>query len=228
MDPKDYCLKLYKELKDNGQEERARMQTAYMKNKFAFAGLTTAERRALQKAFEKEFGAPTPDNYRDIVYLLWNIELRDCQMVAVDIMVKNKRNYKAEDLSLITYCITHHSWWDTVDMLAAHCAGTWFMMFPDKIKDITKQWMGSGNLWLQRSALLFQLKYKTDTDTELLEKYITRLTTHNDFFIRKAIGWILREYGKTNPEWVLEFVERTSMSELSRREALKRLTKQQS
>lgn len=218
-----YVVAYHNELRKHGNEDRAKMQTAYMKNKYSFVGLTMKERRDIHKTFDKEHGAPCNDNFRDIVYLLWNIDIRDCQMSGLDIMVKNKKHYREEDIKLIEYCITTKSWWDTVDMLASHCAGTWFMKFPDRIKDITERWMESGNMWLQRTALLFQLKYKADTDTGLLSSLITRLTYHEDFFIRKAIGWILREYGKTNPEWVLDFVERTEMSELSRREAIRRL-----
>ena len=223
MDSGEYTISFYKMLRSHGDKDRAKMQTAYMKNKFAFVGLTMKERRDLQKAFEKEHGSPSGENFRDIVYLLWNIDLRDCQMSALDIMVKSKKYYREEDIKLIEYCITQKSWWDTVDMLASHCAGSWFQKYPERIAEVTGKWMDSGNMWLQRTALLFQLKYKADTDTALLSDYIVRLTSHEDFFIRKAIGWILREYGKTNPEWVVEFVARTPMSDLSRKEALRRI-----
>ena len=76
-------------------------------------------------------------------------------------------------------------------------------------------------MWLQRSGLLFQKKYKQATDNKLLAKYIQHLSSSNEFFIRKAIGWILREYAKTNAEWVKNFVETNSLSPLSKREALK-------
>lgn len=223
MTPQEYVVAYHNELRKHGDVDRAKMQTSYMKNKFAFVGLTMKERRDIHKAFDKAHGAPSNKNFRDIVFLLWSIDLRDCQMSGLDIMVKSKKFYREEDIKLIEYCITHKSWWDTVDMLATHCAGTWFQMFPEKTQFVTAKWMESGNMWLQRTALLFQLKYKADTDTVLLGSYIKRLTSHEDFFIRKAIGWILREYGKTNPEWVLDFVEHTEMSELSRREAIRRL-----
>ncbi|PKP19846.1 MAG: DNA alkylation repair protein, partial [Bacteroidetes bacterium HGW-Bacteroidetes-22] len=81
----------------------------------------------------------------------------------------------------------------------------------------------SGHLWLQRSCLLFQLKHKDKLDFELLRSFITRLNTHPDFFIRKAIGWSLRSYARQNPEGVKQFVASTALSNLSRREALKHL-----
>jgi 3-methyladenine DNA glycosylase AlkD len=81
--------------------------------------------------------------------------------------------------------------------------------------------MNSGNMWLQRTALLFQLKYKKATDVNLLSDYILRLQGSKEFFINKAIGWILREYSKTDPDWVIQFVQNNNLANLSRREALK-------
>ena len=86
-----------------------------------------------------------------------------------------------------------------------------------------KKWLESGNIWLQRSALLFQLKYKEDIDTQILSSIINYLLGSKEFFINKAIGWILREYSRTNPSWVVGFVERTALNPLSKKEALRLL-----
>ena len=86
-------------------------------------------------------------------------------------------------------------------------------------------YIDSENIWLQRTALLFQLKYKEKTDRELLEKTINRLKNTGEFFIDKAIGWILREYSKTNSGWVADLVERVELSKLSKKEALKIINK---
>jgi 3-methyladenine DNA glycosylase AlkD len=86
---------------------------------------------------------------------------------------------------------------------------------------VTAKWMDSGNMWLQRSALLFQLRYKQQTDEKLLFRYITELTASKEFFIRKAIGWTLREYSKTKPDQVQQFVAKTPMAPLSKKEALR-------
>ncbi|ROL62196.1 DNA alkylation repair protein, partial [Bacteroidetes/Chlorobi group bacterium ChocPot_Mid] len=90
---------------------------------------------------------------------------------------------------------------------------------------VTEKWMKSGNMWLQRSALLFQLKYKKNTDEGLLYNYIERLADHKDFFIRKAIGWTLREYSKTNPKSVEKFIKSHTLSPLSVKEGMKRILK---
>jgi 3-methyladenine DNA glycosylase AlkD len=83
--------------------------------------------------------------------------------------------------------------------------------------------MKSGNIWLQRTCLIFQLKYKDDVSTELLSSFIKDLSNSKEFFIAKAIGWSLREYSKRNPSWVLDFVQNNTLQSLSRREALKRI-----
>ena len=81
--------------------------------------------------------------------------------------------------------------------------------------------MKSDNIWLQRTFLIFQLKYKEEININLLTDYILQLKDTKEFFINKAIGWILREYTRTNPEWVIDFVNKHELSNLSKREALK-------
>ena len=223
-DKKQYTIDLYNLFKENGSIDRAQKSAQYLKNLFTLAGLTASERRALQKDFFASRGFPGKDSYKDIVYLLWNVDMRDCQYCAIDILIKNKKLYTEDIIGLVEYCIVNKSWWDSVDLLAAHAAGEYFKLFPDKITSVTERWMNSGNMWLQRSALLFQLKYKQQPDTLLLENYISQLTDEKDFFIRKAIGWVLREYSKTNAKWVIDFVQRTPMSELSKMEALRKIS----
>ena len=108
-----------------------------------------------------------------------------------------------------------------VDFIAGTLAGTHFNLYPELIKPVTGRWMKSGNIWLQRSSLLFQLKYKNQTDTRLMFKYIRSLSSSKEFFIQKAIGWVLRQYSKTDPETVIQFVEAHQLPPLSKREALK-------
>jgi 3-methyladenine DNA glycosylase AlkD len=116
--------------------------------------------------------------------------------------------------------ITTKSWWDSVDGLAV-MAGEHFKRYPHLQSQITASWIHSDNIWLQRSALLFQLRYKEDTDWPLLEKYITTVFHNPEFFIQKACGWALRQYSKTNPNAVRVFVEKHTLSTVCRREAVK-------
>jgi 3-methyladenine DNA glycosylase AlkD len=134
-------------------------------------------------------------------------------------------NRKVEELWIdhYEYMITSKSWWDTVDFVAATLAGNYFRVFSHRILPVTGRWMKSGNIWLQRSCLLFQLKYRKETNTTLLTSFILPLAASREFFIAKAIGWALREYSKTDPGWVREFVKNHPLQTLSRKEALKRM-----
>jgi 3-methyladenine DNA glycosylase AlkD len=109
---------------------------------------------------------------------------------------------------------------------ACWLVGNHFKCFPEFIKPYTEKWMKSGNMWLQRTVILFQLDYKEKTDVELLFKNIKKCTDSKEFFIQKAIGWALREYSKTDAATVINFVENNKLAPLSKREALKRLKKE--
>lgn len=217
--------KFYKTLEDQFKKEAsasiAAGQKAYMRHQFDFYGVKTPVRRGIQRElFKKELLPPKHDLHK-LVTSLWNLPQRENQYVAQELAWKYVRNIEEDDLLLYEYMITHKSWWDTVDFIAANLVGTYFKAFPNKRDDITKKWMASNNIWLQRTTLLFQLKYKMTLDTEFLSKTIKSLLGSKESFINKAIGWVLREYSKTNKEWVLNFVANSSLHSLSKREALR-------
>ena len=101
--------------------------------------------------------------------------------------------------------------------------GKFFIKYPDFIADYTFKWNQSNNKWLQRMSILFQLMYRDKTNTTLLTEYIEHCALEEDFFIRKAIGWALREYGKCYPNEVKSFVNQTTLKPLSKKEALKNI-----
>ena len=140
-------------------------------------------------------------------------------------LYSNHKNFKVGDIKLIEYMIINKSWWDTIDFLSPKILGKYFKLYPDEIEKNTQKWILSNNIWLKRSAILFQLKYKETLNTDLLYRIIVPLSNSKEFFINKAIGWILREYGKTNKEWVINFVKKNKLSNLSNREALKHINK---
>jgi len=119
--------------------------------------------------------------------------------------------------------ITHKSWWDTVDLIATKLVGEYFRIFPDQRGRYVEKWIASNNIWLQRTSIIFQLNYKEELDKEFLAYVINSLTGSKEFFINKAIGWILRQYGRTNPGWVIDFANKTRLNSLSRREALRNI-----
>jgi 3-methyladenine DNA glycosylase AlkD len=121
----------------------------------------------------------------------------------------------------LDWLLINKSWWDTVDTIASHLVGSHFQRHPEQIAVYTERWTLSDNLWLKRTALLFQLGYKKLTDVERLFTYISLCKDSEELFIRKAIGWALRGLSKTDPQVVIGFVQQQTLSPLSQREALK-------
>ncbi|PQB05291.1 DNA alkylation repair protein [Aureitalea marina] len=202
--------------------DRAKGQTAYMRNQFEFFGLTAGERRKALAPFLNKNTLPEKSDLHQLVHRLWKEPQREFQYFGQELVAKFKRHLDLSDIPLLEFMITHKSWWDTVDFIATHLVGIVLANYPKARGKLCDNWFESGNIWLQRTGLLFQLKYKDLLDTELLSRQIDRLKDSKEFFIRKAIGWILREYSKTNPNWVRQFVsDRPELSNLSRREALR-------
>lgn len=224
-DSRYYLQKLTKTFEAHRNAEKARSMEAYMRNQFVMLGIKTPERNEIFRGFIKEHGWPDLNTVDELVLELWALPEREYQYLALHILEKNIKHTKESDVNLYQALITEKSWWDTVDGLAATLCGYYFRYFPGNLEACSERWMNSGNIWLQRTLLLFQLKYKTETNTMLLEKYISQLYTSKEFFIQKGIGWILREYSKTNPQYVIEYVNRQALPALSKREALKVIQK---
>jgi len=205
----------------NANKEVAYWMTKYMKNRFTAYGIKRPLRDIINKEFLKEFGFPPFEAINEVVRLLWQKDERELQYFAMELLFKFRKNITPEIINLYEEIITTKSWWDTVDYIAVKLIGNYFKVFPEQITAVTQKWMSSGNIWLQRSCILFQLKYKNATDTDLLFSFITPCTASKEFFIQKAIGWALREYAKTNPQAVLTFAAQTPLKPLSRREALR-------
>jgi len=197
---------------------------AYMKNQFDFLGIKSPERRELIKPYLTRSALPPKNELWPIIFELWEMPEREFQYVAMELFSRYNRMVDKNWIGHYEYMITHKSWWDTVDFIAATLAGNYFRQFPERIPEVTNRWMQSGDIWLQRSCILFQLKYKAQTDTVLLTSFLLPLAESREFFIAKAIGWALREYSKTDSEWVRSFIENHELQPLSRKEGLKRIS----
>ena len=217
----DFVSQLEEEFQLKADTNIAKKQMAYLKDKFLLFGLPTPVRKETQKPFLLKENMPSKNELTPVMKELWRKPQREFQYFAIDLNRKYIKKLEKQDIELFEMMITEKSWWDTVDLIATNLVGGYFKTYPERIIPITTKWMDSGNMWLQRTCLIFQLKYKENIDTDLLSRFITPLLGSNEFFINKAIGWILREYTRTNPEWVIDFVEKTELSNLSRREALK-------
>ena len=220
---KEFIQALELEFQKNENVKIALAQKAYMRNQFEYYGLKAAERREIQKPFLVKSYLPEKDNLPKLVKAFWNKPQRDFQYFGQELVFKYVKQLKKEDIDLFEFMVIHKSWWDTVDFIAVKLMGAYFKKFPKQRGIYVEKWLESGNIWLQRSALLFQLKYKEDLDTKLLSDTINSLLGSKEFFINKAIGWVLRAYSRTNPKWVVEFVEKTALNPLSKREALRLL-----
>lgn len=211
------------EFKRNADAMIASQQKTYLRNQFEHFGLKTPIRRALQKPFfVKEF-LPSKTEAETTIKTLWKKPQREFQYAAQELAFKYTKQVEKKDITLFEYMVTHKSWWDTVDFIATKLIGNYFKRFPEQKRETIEKWIASNNIWLQRSAVIFQLKYKEKIDTTLLTFAINSLQGSHEFFINKAIGWTLREYSRTNPEWVQTFSKNTPLNALSKKEALRLL-----
>ncbi|MFK4869197.1 DNA alkylation repair protein [Streptomyces sp. CSMPJR101] len=204
--------------------ERAAAMRAYMKDVAPFLGIPSPERRALSRSVLQ--GTPPPDE-RDctaVALRCWRLPEREYQYFAVDLLRRHVRWLSSGFLPVARHLVTTAPWWDTVDALAAHVVGGLVAADPALTADMDA-WIEDDDLWVVRTALLHQLRYGERTDAGRLFAYCLRQSGHPDFFVRKAIGWCLREYAKTDPDAVRDFLAREGgrFAPLSVREALKNI-----
>ncbi|MFH6971366.1 DNA alkylation repair protein [Flavobacterium petrolei] len=220
----NFILALENAFEANQNPENAFAMAKYMKNNFPFFGIKTEERRRIFKEIWKENKEEVSANAREIAVDLYLKPEREFQYCAIEILIKElKGNYKKEDIQLIEKLISDNSWWDSVDTIAKYILGEYLSDFPLETKNVIERFSRSENMWLNRSAILFQLGYKQKTSADLLFSECLKHSHSKEFFIQKAIGWALREYAKSNPEDVQEFVKTNTLKPLSKKEALKNM-----
>jgi 3-methyladenine DNA glycosylase AlkD len=194
---------------------------AYMRDAFPFLGIRTPRRRELSKQVVRGLPAPDEADLRAVALACWAQPAREYQYFAVDWLVRHANRPGPDFLATIETLVTTKSWWDTVDPIATRVVGR-IVARHRATGSTMDRWAVEDNLWLARTAVLYQLHYKEDTDTARLFGYCAALAGHRDFFIRKAIGWALRQYARTDPGAVRAFVAATpTLSPLTVREATK-------
>lgn len=207
----------------NRNREKAAGMEKYMKNHFPFLGI----KKPLRAELEKEFYARTrllkEPYHQEFAERVWELPEREYQYTALGYIAKYSKKFEPAVLDFLKRLITEKSWWDSVDTLASGPVGTIARNHPEAILPELDQWAISENMWLRRTAILFQLKYKQATDENRLYTYARENADSREFFIQKAIGWALREYSKIDPHSVKSFIESTQLAALSRREASKYL-----
>lgn len=208
-------------LSPHADAKKAAPMKSYMKNRYEFLGIKTPERKALLKELYAENDLPEFRETRKIVNELFRLPEREFHYSAIEFCGKFKRKWTPKSISLFEKMILTKSWWDTVDSVKSVCLRDYFLKFPDDRYEITQRWIDSGNIWLQRLSVIFQLGYKEKTDVRLLKRNILQLNESEEFFVQKAIGWALRDYARADKDFVIKFVSKNKLKPLSNREALK-------
>jgi len=201
---------------------RAVPMVAYMRDQFSFLGLPSPAQRALTREVLAGLPKPTEADLWAVALACWELPEREYQYFACGWLRRHAKVCSAGFVDTARHLITTKPWWDTVDTLASHLVGTLVSRHPSLVSTMD-DWIEEPDMWLVRTAILHQLTYKESTDVERLFRYCTRQAEHRDFFVRKAIGWALRQYAWTDPAAVRAYVHanESRLSPLSVREALK-------
>ncbi len=204
--------------------ERAGPAAAYMRDQFAFLGISSPDRRALARTVLAGLRPAGEDDLRRVAVACWELPEREYQYFACDWLRTHARVAGPGFLPVARELITTRAWWDTVDPLATRIVGALVARHPE-LRTEMDAWAGADDRWLVRTAILHQLHHGADTDTARLFGYCTQQAGHTDFFVRKGIGWALRQYARIAPDAVRSYVDehRDVLSPLSVREATKHL-----
>ena len=209
-------------LEARADNARALDMSKYMKNKFEFFGVGAAERNEIWKPYFKEAKKTKKIDW-DFIEICFKHDKRECQYTAAYYLKYMQRFLVEDDIPKLKELVLTKSWWDTVDILDKVIGS---IIYNNKnLHPIILEWSKDDNIWLRRVAIDHQLLRKENTDEQLLEKILINNLNHKEFFVNKAIGWALRDYSKTNPQWVRNFIEvhKENMVSLSIREASKYL-----
>lgn len=218
-----YATKLKNLFTKRANPAQAAPMKKYMRDQFEYLGIKSPQVKELLREHVKLHGLPSLDEIDEIALDLWSLPQREFQYVAMSLLERLEKKLPKSSIKTLEFIITHKSWWDTVDNIS-HIVGVHFRRFPDVKEKYLAKWRASKTIWLRRTAILFQLDYKQETDFDLLRNIIRENLGSDEFFINKAIGWALRQYAREDPKAVKKFVKETDLHPLSRREAMKHLT----
>jgi len=203
--------------------DRAPQMQAYMKSSMPYLGVPVPAVRALVRAEAKARPPASTDALADTAAALWREAAHREERYAASALTAVPAARRLQTMALLPLyreMITAGAWWDHVDEVS-HRVGGLLVAFPADLAPIIHAWARDPDRWLRRSAVICQLGLKDATDPALLADVVRANLTDRDFFLRKGIGWALRDYARTDPDWVRAFVDAHELSPLSRREALK-------
>lgn len=213
--------------RDYGNAEFAESMHNYVRQQFDFYGIKMTPRRIMLKSFFAQTKQLSHDDLLELAKKMYERSEREFHHTAIEVLDKQlkPKDLIESDIQFFEWLIGQHSWWDTIDVIAPRLVRDYFYAFPHQRDKIVDRWLTSGDRWLVRSAILFQLKMKEDVDFPYLFEVIKRATGTSEFFINKAIGWILREHGKRHPDRIREFIRANEeiLHPLSIREGMRKL-----
>lgn len=198
---------------------------AYMKTDMPFYGVQKPARTPILRQLVHDFPPSDHDGYQALVLGLWNLPHREEKYLALGVAQHFRNFVDTVSLPLYRRLIVDGAWWDFVDAVATHLIGHLVMNHPGEAWPEVDTWIDDPDMWLRRSAIICQVGAKGRTDAERLFAYSEGRLAEKEFFIRKAIGWALRDYARTDPDAVAGFVttHRDRLSGLSFREATKHI-----
>ena len=222
MDIRDAILAALREAAD---PVRAPQQQAYMKSEMPYLGVTVPHCRKIAARVFRQHPLPDANAWERTILDLWrSAGYREERYAAVELLNLERcsRWLEPSRVPMIEEMVVTGAWWDYVDAIAGRAMGTMLAAHPRPVKALLRDWARDDDIWKRRTAILAQLRAKRATDTRLLADVIGPSIGESEFFLRKGIGWALREYSKTDPDWVIGYVDaHPELSGLSRREALK-------
>lgn len=201
MDKYLYIKQLFENMQDQNQ---ALSMAQYMKNQFVFYGIPTPQRRKLYKDFLKQEKKYKQIDW-DFLDLCYQDSHREFQYFVCDYLKMFQNQLVYEDIQHMKVYIKDKQWWDSIDNFDTIIGQ--IGLTDQRVDDLMLEWSLDDDFWLRRLAIDHQLGRKEKTNTILLEKILVNNLNSHEFFINKAIGWILRDYSKTNPQWVRDFIQ---------------------
>ncbi|MEZ5194308.1 MAG: DNA alkylation repair protein [Nocardioides sp.] len=225
MDP---VARIRAAIKAAGDPVRAAEQQRYMKSAMPYRGISSPELRALLRPILADYRPAGREGWAHDVRELWDGATFREERYAATALARHRlaRDWQdLESLGLYRHLVVTGAWWDHVDEIAAHLAGAALAARRPEVTPVLRDWARADDLWLRRTAVLAQLRHAADTDQALLRDVIEANLADPSFWLRKAIGWALRQYARTDPCWVAAEVDRLGdrLAPLSRREATKHL-----
>lgn len=226
--PRQILLKLRSELKSAADGRKAPAMQQYMKSAIPYHGVSAPALHQIVRELFRDVEFADADSWKTTVLYVWrNALFREEMYAAIELCVSKKADaFQTPDvLPLYEEIIVTGAWWDFVDSVASHCVGKLLRRYPGPIGRTMRSWSRSPNMWKRRTSILCQLGFKKETDLKLLYACMEPSLSSEEFFLRKAIGWALRQYAWTDPREVLRYVRahEGQLSGLSKREALRNI-----